>query len=338
MVAEIIAFAVLVFTAVAELIHQQRISRIAVLAFGPGRLPALTGLAAPFLRTLSMAALAWGLATLAFSDPRVFRAEVLPENEVEHVVIVLDVSPSMKLVDAGPKADVSRSQRVSQLMESFFKRVVMEKVRLSIIAVYTGAKPVVIDTRDVEVVRNILDDLPMYQAFNPGQTDLLAGIRSAVEISASWRKDSTTIIVLSDGDSVPPAGMPAMPPSVRGSIVVGVGDPRSGKFINGYQSRQDVSTLRQIATRMSGLYHNGNEKQISSSVLSSLMNVDSDSPFEELTRREYALAAVGVSSFILALLPWLLVHCGTPWKPGAFRAGASPRSPGYSTSGRAKAM
>ena len=36
----------------------------------------------------------------------------------------------------------------------------------------------------------------------------------------------------------------------------------AGKFIAGHQSRQDASTLRQVAVRLSGTYHNGNEKHL----------------------------------------------------------------------------
>jgi hypothetical protein len=38
--------------------------------------------------------------------------------------------------------------------------------------------------------------------------------------------------------------------------------------------------------------------------------------FEQLTRREYALIACGLGASILALLPVLLHHLGTSWKPG----------------------
>ena len=48
-----------------------------------------------------------------------------------------------------------------------------------------------------------------------------------------------------------------MPPSVSEVLVVGVGDTRSGKFIDGHVSRQDAPTLRQIAVRLQGEYHGG---------------------------------------------------------------------------------
>ncbi len=69
--------------------------------------------------------------------------------------------------------------------------------------------------------------------------------------------------MLSDGDTVPATGMPKMPASIADVLIVGVGDPRQGSFIDGRMSRQDASTLRQIAARLGGIYHDGNQKHIS---------------------------------------------------------------------------
>ena len=181
------------------------------------------------------------------------------DDDYQHVLLVLDVSPSMRLDDAGPDKDSSRMDRARELMESFFERVPIERFRVSVVAFYNGAKPVVVDTSDFEVVRNILGDLPMHYAFRSGRTRLFDGLQEAAQIAAPWEPRSTTLILLTDGDTVPATGMPRMPASVRSVLVVGVGDPRTGKFIDGRQSRQDVSTLRQIATRLGGVYHNGNE-------------------------------------------------------------------------------
>jgi Ca-activated chloride channel family protein len=110
--------------------------------------------------------------------------------------------------------------------------------------------------------------------------------------------------------------MPEKPRSVGGVMVVGVGDPKVGKFIDGRQSRQDVSTLRQIALRLGGEYHDGNEKHLPTAMINRLTSVENESPFEKLTRREYALIACGVGAGALAFLPVLLAHFGTAWSPG----------------------
>ena len=100
-------------------------------------------------------------------------------------------------------------------------------------------------------------------------------------------------------------------------LVVAVGDPRYGSFINGHQSWQEASTLRQLATRLSGTYHDGNARQISSEILEPMTQACSNYSFKGLTRREYALIASGLGAFCLAMIALFLAFGGTRWKPGA---------------------
>jgi Ca-activated chloride channel family protein len=169
----------------------------------------------------------------------------------------------------------------------------------------------------MEVVRNILLDLPMHFAFKAGPTDLFAGLEEAARIARPWRPKSTILVVLSDGDTVPATGMPKMPDSVSHVLTVGVGDPMAGKFIDGHQSRQDASTLRQVAVRLGGTYHNGNDKQLPTDLLNRITANPGQSVFDKLTRREYALIACTTGAGILAFLPLALQFGGTRWRPGA---------------------
>lgn len=319
MVAELAAAAVALFALLGELIHAARVRRIAPLAFGPNLRPAAWVAVTPLLRIGSFAALTWGLMTLAMLQPKVHKLAEVDDDEVRHIVLVLDVSPSMKLDDAGPDKKQSRQQRAADLVESFFDRVPVQQCRVSVVATYTEAKEVVLDTKDFEVVRNIMTDLPMHHAFTSGETKLFAGLERAAEIAKPWNPNSANVLVISDGDTVPAKGMPKMPASVSKMLIVGVGDPQKGKFINGRNSRQDVSTLRQIATRQQGIYHNGNEKHISSDTIRLLTQSGETSPLDQLSRREYALMAVGAGAAILALLPLLLHVAGTTWRPGVRR-------------------
>ncbi|MCP4846744.1 MAG: VWA domain-containing protein [Verrucomicrobiaceae bacterium] len=313
---EIVFVAVLIIALGCEWRHSARVSRISRLIFGPSEKPALWARAAPLARCIAVAGAGWSLLTLLEINPKVYKAKTIEETEIQHVVIVLDVSPSMKLEDAGKGGSLSRRRQAFRLMESFFKRVPMDQMRLSLIAVYNGAKPVVVDTRDADVVRNFLDGVDMYTAFDSGKTHLFDGLELAAEISEDWQRDSTTIILLSDGDTVPAKGMPQMPKSVKGILVVGVGNPVTGTFLDGKNSKQDSSTLRQIALRLGGSYHNGNEKNLPGETIAHLTSVENESPFKKLTRREYALAALAISTIILAMLPVMLVRFGTLWKPG----------------------
>lgn len=331
MVAELAALIALLVALAAEALHWQRTRRIARLAFGPYTAPRWWARWVPLLTAMSVAAVVWGLTTLMTIEPKTHTTHTIADGELKHLVLVLDVSPSMLLVDAGPDGKQSRRQRVDSLMKSFFERVQLPNYRTSVVAVYNGAKPVVIDTKDREVISNILEDLPLHFAFNIGKTDLFSGLGEAAEIVKNFEPKSTTLMLLSDGDSVPSTGMPEMPASVEHVIVVGVGDPVSGKFIAGSQSRQDASTLRQIALRLGGVYHDGNEKHLSTDLIRTIASSDSDSVLSKLTRREFALIACGVGATLCAVLPLLLHYFGTAWRPGvlqttAANANSTPRA------------
>ena len=85
--------------------------------------------------------------------------------------------------------------------------------------------------------------------------------------------------------------------------------------------------LRQIAIRLGGVYHDGNERHVSSNVLSAIAQSGEASAIEQLTKREYALMACALGSLILALLPLALHRWGTGWAPGVIRSEAPSRGP-----------
>ena len=225
----------------------------------------------------------------------------------------------MRLVDAGPDGKQSRRARAAALVRSVLSRVPVDQYRVSVVAVASGALPVVEDTRDADVLANILDDLPLSFAFPAGKTDLFAGLAAAARMAKPWRPGSATVLVVTDGDTVPATGLPKMPESVSGMLLVGVGDPAAGHFIDGHMSRQDVATLRQVALRAGGIYHDGNAKQVPTDALSTLGMVPRQRLFERLSLRDYAIAATVVGTALLALLPLLLALAGTRFRPGVQR-------------------
>ncbi|MEC7724395.1 MAG: VWA domain-containing protein [Planctomycetota bacterium] len=316
MVALYVALGAFLLTMVGEVLHARRVHRLRHLLFGPKGAPAAWASAAPFLRILSSSALAWGLTTLIFVEPKVHAGEEIPDDEWRHLLLVYDVSPSMMLKDAGASGDQTRHERARELIESMFERVKIGQYKVSVIATYNGAKPVVTDTKDIEVVRHMLTEVDLQYAFKVGKTKLFDGIQVACDLARSWRVNSALMVIVSDGDTVPSTGMPKLPPSIGGTLVIGVGDHLSGSFIGGQQSRQDESTLRQVAIRTGGEFHNGNRRQVPSDILNAAAK-DSRKPLlEQLTLREYALLAVLLASLVLALLPVLLHYFGTSWRPG----------------------
>ena len=314
----LVSLTAIALVAVSEVLHEFRLRRIGRLAFGPSGRPAFWVRAVPFLRPLAAGLVAASLTVLALLQPMSHRkdGEEVSYEKLKHVIVLLDVSPSMRLVDAGKKGDLSRMKRAREVMESYFQRIPMNEFRVTVIAVYTDAFPVVEDTKDAAVVRNILNDLPMHFAFVPGETDLFAGLEKVSEVAKGWRPRSTTLVMVTDGDTVPATGMPKMPASIADAVIVGIGNAQKGSFINGKNSRQDVSTLRQIAARLGGTYHNGNDKHLSTALIERLTSQMESEADVQLTLRELALLSLAIGILILAILPIALHYFGTSWQPG----------------------
>lgn len=316
MVALVAAGSVLLLALLAEFLHARRTRRIAHLAFGPtGRSRAWVLWTIP-LRACALAMLTWGLTTLYLIDPKFRRPNEVPDTALKRLLIALDVSPSMQLKDAGEKKDQARARRAADVVMSVLDRVSLEQSRVTIVAFYTGARPVVVDTRDPAVVKNIMADLPLDFAFDPGKTAILDGITEACAIAKPWREKSATLLIVSDGDSVPYTGMPTLPPSIARTLVIGVGDASAGKFIDDHNSRQVAVTLRQLAARLRGSYHDANGRNVPGQLLAALSGM---LPIKENWRaghREAAIVAVAVGGFVVAAVPVALGLFGTSWRPG----------------------
>ncbi|MGL6073610.1 MAG: vWA domain-containing protein [Fimbriiglobus sp.] len=310
---------VMLIVLLGEVLHIIRVQRVAALAFGPEKKFLPLAFVTILVRTLGFTALAWAFTMLAFwpakSHPN--NLNDFDERDFRHLVLVLDVSPSMQLKDAGPNGTQSRAARAADLIQSFYDRVNAEKYKTTVIAFYTGAKPVVKDTYDREVVRNILTELPMRHAFKMGETNLFAGLEEAAKIAKPWNPGSAILMVVTDGDTLPTTGMPKMPASIGSNVViVGVGSPTVGQSIAGHSSKQDVSTLRQTAIRLNGNYHDGNDKQLSTTLVSSADEKATPKKEDKLEFRDYALMAIPIATVSLTLWYALLTMVGTGWNPG----------------------
>ena len=322
--AMLVGVSVLLLAMIAEWLHARRVRRIAHLAFGPTAQPGAWVWIAPLARAGGLALMAWGMTALYLMDPKFHRPQEPPAHAQKRILIALDCSPSMSLSDAGDKKDEPRSKRAGKVLMSVLDRVSLEQARVTIVAFYTGAKPVVIDTKDPAVVKNIVDDLPLDYAFDAGKTSILDGIEESFTIAKPWREKSTTFILISDGDTVPHTGMPNIPPAIAKSIVIGVGDARVGKFIDGHQSRQAGMTLRQIATRLGGTYHDANDRNVPTQLIEDIAGLLPIKEDAAAGRRELAIAATGVGGTLVAIMPLALALFGTAWKPGRRNSSAAP--------------
>jgi Ca-activated chloride channel homolog len=317
-VALLLAAVVFGLSAWAEWIHARRSAALGRLAFGPTGQPRGWTKVTPLLRVAAGTLLAWGLVILALSPSDAIDTtgtdsdESAPED-LQRVILLLDVSPSMAIVDSGEKRDLERRQRVLQVIEGIFPRISVARTRFSIIAFFTSARPVVVDSYDTAVITNVLDNLPLVWAFEPGKTNVIEGLQATADMARDWAPKSTTVILCTDGDTVDFSQIPKMPRSIRQVQIFAVGDPVVGTFIDGHDSRQQAGVLRRLAAELRGSYYDVNTRHVPTSALADLA-VNPPKPARPgWTLKDLALGAIAIGALTFALLPLLLEYFGCAW-------------------------
>jgi len=310
----IVALITLLLVSLAEWLHARRIRVTARLAFGQQGAKTWTNVL-PWLRVASLMAFAWGVTTLwmlKLDAPDDTSAKERHDAEATRLVFVADLSPSMYLPDAGPDGTMTRHDRMKDVVEGILQRV-SGNLRFGVVGFYTDSLPVVMEARDPELVRNVFNGLPLTYAMPVGQTDLGTAINRTLETVANFPKSSTRMIILTDGDSISLAAINPRPDTVREVLVLGVGNPRKGSFIDGHQSRQEAATLQRVATFLLGTYHDVNEKHLDTAALGDLV-VPLALPNTGLTLAQWAVLAIVLGAVINALIPVALEYFGTDWK------------------------
>jgi Ca-activated chloride channel family protein len=308
------AFGIAVLAALGEWLHARRVAALARLAFGPENHPRRWTKLAPFLRILALSGVAWSLFTLiAFNH--LSRDRNRKSTVTRHLMVLLDVSPSMQLADAGENGDQTRARRAADVLKSVLNRVPGDHVRFSAASFYTEARMLASECRDRELIVHFAADVPFHYTYNPGKTDLLGSLNKTGEFMKAWPRKSTMLLVISDGDSVAPTGLNPMPSAVSEVLFAGVGETGRGTFIDGHLSRQDAATLSQLARRLGGRYFDANTRNIPSEALKKINADGAGSAKWKNDRRLLALAVLGVSTAILCILPLLLEWFGSAWKP-----------------------
>lgn len=300
--------------ALAEALHARRLRRLGRLAFGPEERPRAWTSAVPVLRVLALSVLVASLVLLlAFEGGS--RSNERRAAATRHLMVLLDVSPSMQLTDAGEGGQKKRAMRAAELLKSVMERAPGDAIKITMACFYSHAMPLVKECSDREIVWHFADDLPLYIAYRHGKTDLVKSLNQAGEIVVEYPRKSTTMLVLTDGDTVPDSGLKPMPSAVGDLILAGVGDPVRGAFIDGHLSRQDSASLSQLARRLGGRYHNGNVKHIPSEWLTRLTAPDERSEKLRINLRILAIAGVAGGATVLCLLACLLEAFGSSWRP-----------------------
>lgn len=310
-----VAVGVLLLVLAAERIHQRRCGKVAHLASGPAGRPRRWVQAVSVVKALALAACTWSLATLCFAAGGVYSRSQSEEDRrarARHVVFVADLSPSMQLEDAGPSGNMTRSQRMHEVVDAVLRRLEGDLI-YGVVAFYTEAMPVVVDAEDDDLVRNVFNDLPLWYVMEAGKTDLGKGVRTAMEHLADYPLHSSTVFICSDGDAIELGSIPKPPPSVDDVYVLGVGDPRQGTFIHDHMSRQDPVLLGTLAGRLGGKYVDVNEKHLSTVSLGSLA-LGVGAKRDQYGLVDLAIIVLAAAAAVHALIPVLLEYFGSDWK------------------------
>ena len=322
------AAATAVLAGFAEWLHARRCLRLGRLAFGPETRPRAWTMLVPPVRVTALAAMVWALiALVAFEGGS--RTTERNVAATHHLLVLLDVSPSMGLEDAGNSGSDRRSARAAEVLKSVMERVPSDRVKITMGCFYSDSLLLVKDCTDPELVWNFANGLPLHMAYRPGKTDLVKSLNTAAGFVKDLPRKSTTALVLTDGDTLPDSGLKPLPSSITELIVVGIGDASRGTFIDGHLSRQDGASLSQLARRLGGRYHDGNLKQVPSELLRRLNATDERSERFHFSIRMIAVLTLGISAAVLCLLPLLLETLGSRWKAAHKRAsGKAPLHPG----------
>jgi Ca-activated chloride channel family protein len=310
-----VAAGVLVLAMLAEKLHRRRCRAVALLASGPGGRPRRWVQAVPGVKAVSLAAMAWALATLFFSAGGVYLDRDKPENRRRHhrhVVFAVDLSPSMLLCDAGPGGELTRSERMGEVVDALLKRLDSDLI-YTVVGFYTTTWPIIVDAEDPGLVRNVFDGLPVWYVMEPGKTDLGSGVRSSLEHLKDYPEHSTTLFICTDGDTIPMGSISKPPASVGDVYVLGVGDPRQGTFIDGHMSRQDAAVLSTLAGRLGGQYLDVNEKHVPTLGLGRLA-MGAGAAKSQLGLVDVAILVFAVAALVHALLPVALEYFGSGWR------------------------
>ena len=304
----------------AEWLQARRVRRVAPLAFGPAGKPRRWVALVPCVRVLALTGIAWALLVLL-----VVRTSVLgpppaghsAKSEAEHLVLVLDYSPSMTLPDSGPKGSQTRRDRLRDVIGSVVERA-GKHVVYTVLCFYTRALPVAQKVSDRDIVRNVLNDLPIEYALEPGKTDLGKAVNSALELIQDYPRRSVTLMVCTDGDSEALEDIRPVPPSVKKALVLGVGNIQQGSLMDDHLSRQDPLVLEGLASHLNGSYLDVNDRHIASAEIGSLCRTG-DAPAARVVGRDDValLVLVVLSCLYAAVVPLALDFGGSDWRPRA---------------------
>lgn len=320
----------LLVTSFTEWLQCRRTSRVMGLAFGPSSRPRRWTQAVPLFRVAALTALSWSLATLFVAHlNKGGSASAEVANRSENIFLLLDYSPSMLLADAGPDGEFTRKQRMREVADSIVERL-GEHVQYSFACFQSEIYPIAERVYDKAVIRNMFNDLPVEKAMNStGPTDLGHVINQTLNMLDSdlasdtgsknrfeYADDSTTLILISDGDSLEIEAIRELPGSVKRALVLGVGNPDKGLIVGSeeHYSKQDPVALTAIARSLDGEYIDVNKRHLASSSMNSLRGISKSDGGKGISHTELARVVFIVTAMLYGSLAILQEFFGSDWR------------------------
>lgn len=304
-----IAGATAVVAACAEFLHSRRIAATDPLLHANDAMPAEWTRHLPWIRTTCLALLAGAFGIFYHASASAQNGPTQPRER--HLVVLLDVSPSMLIRDADESGTQSRAERAARILTEILNRCPGDHIKLSLIAFYTEPKALVQNTTDRNVVRYMASELPLHILFKPGKTDLLKSLNQAPKIIPDLPYRSASLLVLSDGDAVANTGLTPLPNSFDEALFIGVGRTSSGTFIDDHNSRQDGASLASLARRLHGTYLDLNKKPLPLTILPNLTLPSASQPLSVNRLIPFAKTIAALTTILLAFIPVALAHFGT---------------------------
>jgi hypothetical protein len=292
----------------AELWHGRRCRTAAAMVFArPRRGLAVVAVAAA-VRVTGVTVTAASLVLLWHSSivTRNSTGAVASTGEMDRMIVIMDASNSMNLQDAGPDGSETRASRARTLIHQLINRA-GRMPRVTLVTFGESALPVVHDSRDWDVLSNVLLRQYYSTSFKSEKTDIDHAVTKSLRMARDWVKKSTVVVLVTDGEGDTAYDEFEVPPSVRQFIVVGVGSPE-GRPIgrNPPQvSRQDAENLQRIARLVGGEYFDGTRELLPEEYIDRALPPPPPAVPPE-THREFALVLFAVGVAVLALLPLAL--------------------------------
>lgn len=269
-------------------------------------------------RSITIAGLCWSLVYLllssALQSPLQLGTRADADDDTKQLVLLLDYSPSMLLEDSGEQQLTSRRDQMRSVVSAILDRV-GPHVRYTLICFYTKPLPVVQSAFDKAIVRNVLDDLPIERAMSSGKTDLGGAVAKAIEIARDFEPGSTTLILVTDGDTDSPPIIGELPNAIEQTLLLGVGDTKVGLPIDGHLSRQDGDLLEDLAADMEGQYLNVNQEHVPATAISHLLSSPRSPTRAGWTLTRVAYTLLIALATVYAFLPIAQEYFGSNWRP-----------------------